>query len=115
MQYILLIQASEAGFSNQSKDEMNRSMAAYSAYTDAIEKSGVLLASERLQPSAATTVVKLADGKTKILNGPYAESKEQLGGFYLIDVPSLDEAISWASRCPGASHGAIEIRPIWPR
>jgi hypothetical protein len=57
--------------------------------------------------------VRVANGKTQILNGPYAETREQLGGYYLIDVPDLDTALSWASRCPGASHGTMEVRPIW--
>ena len=60
------------------------------------------------------TTVRVANGKTEVLNGPYAETKEQLGGYFLIDVPDLDAAISWASRCPGASHGIVEVRPIWP-
>lgn len=114
MQYMLLIQASEAGFAKLPPDHMAQAMAAYGAYTEAIKKSGVVISSERLRPSADTTVVRVANGKTQVLNGPYAESQEQLGGYYLIDVPSLDEAIAWAARCPGASHGAIEIRPIWP-
>ena len=64
------------------------------------------------QISAATTVT-IADGKSRVLNGPYVDSKEQLGGYYLIDVPDLDAALSWAARCPGASHGTIEVRPVW--
>jgi hypothetical protein len=58
--------------------------------------------------------VNVENGKTRVLNGPYAEAKEQLGGYYLIDVPDLDAAISWAARCPGASHGTVEVRPVWP-
>jgi len=56
----------------------------------------------------------VANGKTEVLNGPYADTKEQLGGFYLIDAPDLDAALSWAARCPGASSGTLEVRPIWP-
>jgi hypothetical protein len=73
----------------------------------------VLVASDRLRPASAATTVRLANGKTQVLNGPYAETKEQLGGYYLIDVPDLDVAISWAARCPGASYGTMEVRPIW--
>jgi len=58
--------------------------------------------------------VRIANGKSQVLNGPYADSKEQLGGYYLIDVPDLDAALSWAARCPAASHGVVEVRPIWP-
>ncbi len=63
--------------------------------------------------SASATTVRAADGKTKVLDGPYVETKEQLGGYFLIDVPDLDAALSWAARCPGASHGVVEVRPIW--
>ena len=76
-------------------------------------KAGVLAGAERLQFSDIATTVRVADGKTKVLNGPYAEAKEQLGGYFMIDVPDLDNALSWAARCPGASHGAVEVRSIW--
>jgi hypothetical protein len=66
-----------------------------------------------LQPTSAATTVKVTNGKTQVLNGPYVETKEQLGGYFLIDVPDLDAALSWAARCPGASHGTVEVRPIW--
>jgi hypothetical protein len=71
------------------------------------------LAWGRLQPTSTATTVKVANGKTQVLNGPYAETKEQLGGYFLIDVPDLDAALSWAARCPGSSHGTVEVRPIW--
>jgi len=66
-----------------------------------------------LKPSEATTSVRTVNGKTQVLNGPYAETKEQLGGYFMIEAPDLDAAISWASRCPGATHGTVEVRPIW--
>jgi hypothetical protein len=88
-------------------------MAAYTAYTEALKKAGVLKSSNRLQPSSAATTVRMANGKPQVLDGPYVESKEQIGGYYLIDVADLDAAISWASRCPGAGHGVVEVRPIW--
>jgi hypothetical protein len=88
-------------------------VAAYGAFSEALTKAGVLKGSNRLQPSSATTTVRVVDGKSQVLDGPYADSKEQLGGYYLIDVPDLDAAISWAARCPGASHGVVEVRPIW--
>ena len=113
MQYMLLIFGNEAGMQAASKAEMGQMMAAYGAYTEAMKKAGIMVGGDRLQPSAAATTVRVADGKTKVLNGPYAETKEQLGGYYIIDVPDLDAALSWAARCPGASHGTIEVRPIW--
>lgn len=112
MQYLLLIHADEAGFAALPKDRVEQALGAYTAYTEALRKAGVLVDSNRLQPTAAATTVRVADGRTQVLDGPYAETKEQLGGYYLIEAPDLDAAISWAARCPGASHGAIEIRPI---
>lgn len=67
----------------------------------------------RLRPTAAATTVRVRDGKTEVLNGPYAETREQLGGYFLIEVPDLDAALTWAARCPGAAYGSIEVRPIW--
>ncbi|MGH8189537.1 MAG: YciI family protein, partial [Steroidobacteraceae bacterium] len=59
------------------------------------------------------TTIRVVDGKTQVLDGPYVDSKEQVGGYYLIDVPNLDAALQWAARCPGASHGTVEVRPVW--
>jgi len=86
---------------------------AYAAYSAALGKAGVLLGSNRLRPTTEATSVRVKGGKTEVLNGPYAETREQLGGYYLIDVPDLDAALSWAARCPSSSHGTIEVRPIW--
>jgi hypothetical protein len=88
-------------------------IAAYGAYTEAVTKAGILAGSNRLQRTTAASTVRVANGKTQVLDGPYAETKEQLAGYYMIDVPDLDAALSWAARCPGASHGAVEVRPIW--
>jgi hypothetical protein len=113
MQYILLIHASEAGFAQMTPAQQQQGLAGYMAYSEALSKAGVIKGSNRLQPVANSTTVRVVDGKTQVLDGPYADTKEQLGGYYLIDVPDLDAALSWAARCPGASHGAIEVRPIW--
>ena len=113
MQYLLLLHANESGFANMTPEQQQQGMAAYMAYTEALTKAGVLKGSNRLQPVATATTVRIADGKTQVLDGPYADSKEQLGGYYLIDVPDLDAALSWAAKCPGAGHGIIEVRPIW--
>ena len=89
-------------------------LAAYDAYTKAMKEAGAYVGGERLQPSSTATTVRVQNGKTQVLNGPYAEVKEQLGGYYLIEAADLDGAIAWAARCPGTSRGAIEVRPIWP-
>ena len=113
MQYMLLIHANEADFAALPKDQVERALGAYTAYTEALKKAGVLVESNRLQPTAAATTVRVADGKTQVLDGPYAEAKEQLGGYFMIDVPDLDAAISWAARCPAVGHGVVEVRPLW--
>jgi hypothetical protein len=114
MQYLLMLYVNEGGWSKLTKDQQEQGAAAYNAYTQALRKEGVLQGSNRLQPIASATTVRIADGKSQVLDGPYADSKEQLGGYYLIDVPDLDAALSWAARCPAASHGVVEVRPIWP-
>ena len=113
MQYLLLIYGNEAGMQSASKADIEQMVAAYGAYTQAMKSAGVMVAADRLKPSTAASTVRIADGKTKVLDGPYAETKEQLGGYFMIDVPDLDAALAWAARCPGASHGAVEVRPIW--
>jgi len=113
MQYLLMVYVNEASWPKMSKAEQEQGMAAYGAYTEALNKAGVLKGSNRLQPVSAATTVRLANGKPQVLDGPYVDSKEQVGGYYLIDVADLDAAISWASRCPGASHGVVEVRPVW--
>jgi hypothetical protein len=114
MQYLLLIHRNEAGMQAASQEDIGRVTAAYGAYTEAMAKAGVLVGGSRLRPTSTATTVRIVDGKTQVLDGPYAEIKEQLGGYYQIDVADMDAALSWAARCPGASHGAIEVRPIWP-
>jgi hypothetical protein len=113
MQYLLMIYGNEAGMQSAGKAQTEQMIAAYGAYTEAMKTAGVIVGANRLKPSGSASTVRVADGKTKVLDGPYPETKEQLGGYYLIDVPDLDAALSWAARCPGASHGAIEVRPLW--
>ena len=113
MKYMLLIYGNEAALQQASQADRERITASYGAYTEALKKAGVILGGDRLRPSTSATTVRVADGKTSVLNGPYAETKEQLGGYYMIEAPDLDAALSWAARCPGASHGAMEVRPLW--
>jgi hypothetical protein len=114
MQYLFLLYANEGGWSQLTEAQKQQGMAAYAAYTQALRKEGVLVGSNRLQPIASATTVRVTDGKSQVLDGPYADTKEQLGGYYLVDVPDLDAALAWAARCPGAGHGTIEVRPVWP-
>jgi len=113
MQYLLLLYAEETGWSKMTPAQQKQGEAAYGAYTAALKEAGAHVGSNRLQPVSTATTVRLADGKPQVLDGPYVETKEQLGGYYLIDAPDLDAALSWAARCPGAGHGTVEVRPIW--
>jgi len=112
MQYILMDYVNEAGWPKLPRTEQIHWLGAYRAYVEAMTKAGVLRGSNGLQPSSVATTVRVANGKTQVLDGPYADSKEQLGGFHIIDVADLDAAISWAARCPTALHGVVEVRPI---
>ena len=114
MQYMLLLYVNEAGWPKLSPEQQAQGMAAYMAYTDALRQAGSLVGNGRLQPTAtATTVRETEEGKTQVLDGPYAETKEQFGGYYVIDVPDLDAALAWAKRCPAANHGVVEVRPLF--
>jgi hypothetical protein len=113
MQYLLMAYVDESGWPKLSESEQKQGIAAYAAYGEALRTSGVMKGSNRLQPSSVATTVRSANGKPQVLDGPYVDSKEQLGGYFLIDVPDLDAALSWASRCPAVNHGVVEVRPVW--
>jgi hypothetical protein len=95
------------------KEDAMRVHGAYLAYTEALKQAGVYISNNGLRPTSAATTVRSPGGKTTVLNGPFAETKEQFGGFYLIDVPDLDAALVWAKRHPFIAYGAIEVRPVW--
>ncbi len=112
MQYMLLIYQNEAAMQQARERDINEMMGAYGAYTKAMIDAGVFVKGDRLDRSANGTTVRAEGGKTKVLNGPYAETKEQLGGYYIIEAKDLDAALSWAARCPGTQYGVMEVRPI---
>ncbi|GLQ95075.1 YciI family protein [Dyella acidisoli] len=114
MQYLFILFADQNAWGRMSSVEQERGVAAYRAYTEALKEAGVWVGSNRLQNTNTATTVRLVDGKSQVLDGPYADSKEQLAGYYLIEAPDLDAALSWAARCPTASHGTVEVRPVWP-
>jgi hypothetical protein len=113
MQYMVLIYSDERASESATREQVTEIVGAYMAYSQALRDAKVLIASNRLKPTSAATTVRITDGQTKVLDGPFAETKEQLGGYYVIDVADLDAALSWAARCPGTRYGAIEVRPIW--
>ena len=113
MQYMLLINDDEQVWGALPQDERGQLHAAYGGYTKALVEAGAFVAGDALQGTSTATVVRVQDGETLTTDGPFAETKEQLAGYYLIDVESLDDAIAWAARIPSvAVGGAIEIRPI---
>src|SRR5277367_2974210 len=114
MEYILMAYVREDDWTKMSPGDQEQGRAAYMAFTEALAKAGALNGSGRLQPSSIATTVRMKNGNAQVLDGPYLESKEQLGGYFFIDVPDLDAAIAWAARCPAVDHGVVEVRPIWP-
>jgi hypothetical protein len=113
MQYLLMLYSEEGAWNNLPEAVQQEGLQQYMAYGEALRKAGAYLGSNRLRDSVDATRVSVANGKTKVQDGPYADTKEQLGGYYLIEAKNLDEAISWAARCPGAAHGIVEVRPVW--
>ncbi|HEX4311689.1 MAG TPA: YciI family protein [Acidobacteriaceae bacterium] len=113
MEYLLLIYGEDAAWEKMTPEQQQQGMGAYMAYTEALKTAGALKGSNRLRPTATATTVRPVNGKTQVLDGPFADTKEQLGGYYLIEAPDLDAALAWAAKCPAASHGAVEVRAIW--
>src|SRR5947207_4330378 len=113
MQYLLLIYANEAEYDARPQAEVAKTMAEYGSFTQGIVQNGNFKGGERLRPVSTATTVRVRNGKTMTTDGPFAETREQLGGFYMIDAKNLDEAISIAAKIPGARSGSVEVRPIW--
>jgi hypothetical protein len=109
---MLMTYVQEEGWSKFSKAEQKQGMAAYLAYSEALKRAGVLESGSGLQPSSTATTVRLVKGKRQVLDGPYADTKEQFGGYFVIDVADLDAAIAWAALCPATDHGVVEVRPL---
>jgi len=112
MKYLCLIYSNETWRLNLSKADSETIVAEYMEFTDSIKRSGQFLAAERLQPTGTATTLRSRDGKLSTTDGPFAETKEQLGGFFLIEARDLNDAIQVASRIPGVRFGSVEVRPI---
>lgn len=112
MKYLLLIYTDESGAADVSPEDWQKTMDGYNAFTKEVQDRGLMQGGEALQPTVTATTVRVRNGETLTTDGPFAETKEQLGGYYLVDCKDLDEAIEVAAKIPGASFGSIEVRPI---
>jgi hypothetical protein len=112
MQYMWLIYDDEKVWQGMSEDERNGVYGEYGAFTQSIQASGNMVAGDALQPTSTATTVRVRDGETLMTDGPFAETKEQLGGYYLIEAKDADEALAIAARIPSAKYGSIEVRPV---
>ena len=112
MKFLLLTYSDEKMAAEMPKEALDGYIADFVSYTHEIQNSGARKAGEALQPTSTATTIRLRDGKRMTTHGPFAETKEQLGGFYLIECDNLDEALDWAEKCPDARYGSIEVRPI---
>ncbi|MBV9887464.1 MAG: YciI family protein [Acidobacteria bacterium] len=115
MEFILMAYVQETGWETLTPEQQKQGMAAYTAYTRSLADAGVLKANRRLGMSGGSSTLRSKDGKTQVLDGPYTDSKEQLGGFYIIDVTDRAEAMRWAAKCPAVGHGVLEVREIPPQ
>jgi hypothetical protein len=112
MKYILMDYVRESGWTELPRSEQEHWLGAYRAYMEAMTNAGVLKGSSGLHPTSSATTVRVVNNKPQVLDGPYADTKEQLGGFHIIEVADLDAALSWATRSPTALHGVVEVRPV---
>jgi hypothetical protein len=112
MQYLFQLYIDGSIWPRMTPEERERGTASYMAYSEALQKAGAYVDGNRLESGISTLVKVSPEGKTSVLDGPYADTKEQIGGYYIIEAPDLDAALAWAARCPTASHGTVEVRPI---
>ncbi|WP_224703227.1 YciI family protein [Devosia aquimaris] len=112
MQFMLLIHGNERAMMEATPTDATGMTPDYAAYNMALVKAGAMVAGERLRPTTDAASVRIRNGRTEVLDGPYADTKEQFGGFYIIEAPDLDKAMDWALQCPASRHGTIEVRPV---
>jgi hypothetical protein len=112
MKFLLLLYGDESQWADATPEEISKMMEDYQAYDGEIQGAGVYVGGEALEPSSAATTVRVRDGEPVLSDGPFAETREQLGGFYLLDCADLDEALRWASKLPAALDGSVEVRPV---
>lgn len=115
MEYMLIFTETAAAFAERNDPEKSAAyFGAWAAYCGAVAQSGIMVSGAGLQPPETGTTVRIRDGKRQVQDGPYAESKEMVGGFFVINAPNLDVALEWAARSPSASYASVEVRPVLP-
>jgi hypothetical protein len=112
VRYMLLIYTNEASEPQQGSQEYTQYFQDYGTFTEEVNKAGAFLAGDALMPVSTATTVRVREGKALTTDGPFAETKEQLGGFYMLNCKDVDEALAWAAKIPGAKYGSIEVRPV---
>ena len=112
MEFLALLHADEGVWDRMSDDERKAAYEQYGEFTQAVRTAGVFVSGNELGPTSSATTVRIRDGQQLVTDGPYAEVKEALGGYYVFECDSIEEALDWAARCPAASHGAVEVRPV---
>ncbi len=111
MRYTLFLYNDESAFADMTDADMGAALQAYGSYIDQLREAGVFVDTDYLAPSGSATMLTMRTGARQVQDGPYADTKEQLGGYFVIDAPDLDAAMDWAAKCPSARYGQIEIRP----
>jgi hypothetical protein len=109
MQYMLLLYNDDAPIDGDEQDILRR----YGAFTQEVRDNGTFVEGNRLQPASTSTTIRIRDGETLVTDGPFAETKEQLGGYYVLECENIDEALAYAAKIPAAEYGSIEVRPVW--
>ncbi|MFT4232394.1 MAG: YciI family protein [Leucobacter sp.] len=110
MKYTFFLYSDEAAYAQRSEADMQQELAVFGAYIGALQEAGVFVATDWLQPTATATTVSIRGGEAVVHDGPFSETKEQLGGYFIIEAPSLDAALEWAKQCPVAHYGSVEVR-----
>jgi len=113
MRYMLLIASDENAEAKMTDEENAAMMAEYGTFTEELAKAGAMVDANRLRPTGTATTVRVRGGETLTTDGPFVETKEHFGGYYLIEAADLDEAVAWAAKVPSAKHGCVEVRPVW--
>ena len=112
MEYMILIYGDEQAWASMNEAQLKETMESYMAYTKALGEAGVLRGGSELHAVSTASTVRVRGGKVTTMDGPFMETKEQLGGYYIVEAPDLDAALRWAAKCPGAGHGTCEVRPL---